>query len=38
MGRRKASTKKIVVKQKRELPSVFKCPFCGHDNTVECKL
>lgn len=36
MGRRKKSTKIIKVKKDSKLATVFKCPFCNHDNVVEC--
>lgn len=38
MGRRKKSTKKIVVKKNSKLDKVFKCPFCNHDKVVECTM
>ncbi|CAM9341018.1 unnamed protein product [Choristocarpus tenellus] len=38
MGRRKKSTKKIVVKKNQKLSTVFKCPFCNHDSVVECTM
>ncbi|CAM9706937.1 unnamed protein product [Ectocarpus sp. 4 AP-2014] len=38
MGRRKKSTKKIVVKKNTTLDKVFKCPFCNHDKVVECTM
>eukprot|EP00904_Undaria_pinnatifida_P001715 jgi/Undpi1/11544/HiC_scaffold_30.g13841.m1 len=38
MGRRKKSTKKIVVKKNNKLDKVFKCPFCNHDKVVECTM
>ncbi|CAN0364996.1 unnamed protein product [Pylaiella littoralis] len=38
MGRRKKSTKKIVIKKNTTLDKVFKCPFCNHDKVVECTM
>ena len=38
MGRRKKSTKKIQTKKKQVVSTVFKCPFCSHDEAVECKM
>ncbi|KAJ0402201.1 hypothetical protein P43SY_008065 [Pythium insidiosum] len=38
MGRRKKSTKKIQTKKKQVVATVFKCPFCSHDDAVECKM
>mmetsp|Transcript_8618 Transcript_8618/g.14613 ORF Transcript_8618/g.14613 Transcript_8618/m.14613 type:complete len:91 (+) Transcript_8618:121-393(+) len=38
MGRRKAALKKTLKKKKPTVPTVFKCPFCHHDDAVECKL
>ena len=38
MGRRKKSTKKIVTRKKQVVSRVFKCPFCSHDESVECKM
>lgn len=38
MGRRKKSTKKIQTRKKQVVSSVFKCPFCSHDEAVECKM
>lgn len=30
--------KRVSTKTKPKLSSTFKCPFCYHDNAVECKL
>ena len=40
MGKRKAKRKapKPVRARLGKLESVFTCPFCHHENTVECKL
>lgn len=38
MGRRKKTTKKISTKKKQVVSTVFKCPFCSHDEAVECKM
>ncbi|CAM9841449.1 unnamed protein product [Chrysoparadoxa australica] len=38
MGRRKSTTKKIKQSKKKAIDKVFKCPFCSHDKTVQCKL
>ncbi|KAF0686608.1 Aste57867_21613 [Aphanomyces stellatus] len=38
MGRRKTSTKKIVTRKKQVVARVFKCPFCSHDDSVQCKM
>lgn len=38
MGRRKKATKKIQTRKKQVVATVFKCPFCSHDDAVECKL
>ncbi|CAM9359527.1 unnamed protein product [Heterosigma akashiwo] len=38
MGRRRAKQKKIKTKKKQVVPTTFKCPFCCHDDVVECKM
>mmetsp|Transcript_4345 Transcript_4345/g.6499 ORF Transcript_4345/g.6499 Transcript_4345/m.6499 type:complete len:86 (-) Transcript_4345:312-569(-) len=38
MGRRKKSTKKMAKKKRPKVPTTFKCPFCCHENVVECKM
>jgi transcription elongation factor Elf1 len=38
MGRRRRATKKIKTKKKKVVATVFKCPFCSHDEAVECKM
>ncbi|TYZ58704.1 hypothetical protein PybrP1_003199 [[Pythium] brassicae (nom. inval.)] len=38
MGRRAKSTKKIQTRKKQVVSTVFKCPFCSHDEAVECKM
>lgn len=38
MGRRAKSTKKIQTRKKQVVLTVFKCPFCSHDEAVECKM
>ena len=38
MGRRRAKAKKVVKKAKPVMMTEFKCPFCNHDGSAECKL
>ena len=38
MGRRKKAAKKVVKKKAASVPKVFKCIFCNHEESVECKL
>lgn len=38
MGRRKKAAKKVVKKKTATVPKIFKCIFCNHDDSVECKL
>jgi hypothetical protein len=40
MGKRKKGRKKPPPKKKipTKVPTVFDCPFCNHEQTVECKL
>ena len=38
MGRRKKAAKKVVKKKAVGVPKVFKCIFCNHEESVECKL
>jgi len=38
MGRRKKSSKKVIKKEKLKVATVFKCPFCAHDQSVECEI
>ena len=38
MGRRKSSSKKVIKKKKPTVPTVFKCLYCGHEKSVECKM
>lgn len=38
MGRRKKAVKKVVKKKKFALSKVFKCIFCNHDQSVQCKM
>ncbi|GBG63319.1 hypothetical protein CBR_g37676 [Chara braunii] len=37
MGKRKSS-KPPPKKAVQKVPTVFSCPFCNHDGSVECKL
>ena len=38
MGRRRKKQKKVVTKKKVFLATKFRCPFCNHDGSVECKM
>ena len=38
MGRRKKSSAKRVTKKQAVVEKIFKCPFCGHDKAVVCKM
>ncbi|XP_072088278.1 transcription elongation factor 1 homolog isoform X3 [Arachis hypogaea] len=39
MGKRKSRKKAAAPKKKREkLETVFSCPFCNHENSVECHI
>ncbi|XP_020973394.1 transcription elongation factor 1 homolog isoform X3 [Arachis ipaensis] len=39
MGKRKSRKKTAAPKKKREkLETVFSCPFCNHENSVECHI
>lgn len=38
MGRRKRAKKIIKATKKAEIAKIFKCPFCAHENAVECKM
>ena len=38
MGRRKKSSAKRVTKKQAVVEKIFKCPFCGHDKSVVCKM
>ena len=38
MGRKGKKAKKVVTKKKQVVNKTFKCPFCGHDGSVEVKL
>lgn len=38
MGKRKRATKPPPKKKRGKLDRVFDCPFCGHEQTVECFL
>mmetsp|Transcript_17394 Transcript_17394/g.21416 ORF Transcript_17394/g.21416 Transcript_17394/m.21416 type:complete len:96 (+) Transcript_17394:291-578(+) len=38
MGRRKRAQKQIKTQKKATVSKVFKCPFCTHEDAVECKM
>lgn len=38
MGKRKRATKPPPKKKMPKLEKVFNCPFCGHENSVECEV
>lgn len=38
MGRRKKATKVVTKKRKMEVPKVFKCLFCNHQDSVDCRM
>ncbi|XP_050371771.1 transcription elongation factor 1 homolog [Argentina anserina] len=39
MGKRKSSAKPAAPKKRMDkLDTVFSCPFCGHGNSVECRI
>ncbi|CAN8076273.1 unnamed protein product [Agarophyton chilense] len=38
MGKRKRATKPPPKKKAAKLEKVFNCPFCGHEESVECKI
>ncbi|KAH8938756.1 hypothetical protein BDL97_16G101400 [Sphagnum fallax] len=38
MGKRKSAAKPPPKKSQEKLATVFSCPFCNHDNSVECRM
>ena len=38
MGGRKSKTKKVLKKKKPTVARQFKCLFCNHEDSVECKI
>lgn len=38
MGKRKSSSKPPPKKRQEKLNTVFSCPFCNHENSVECRM
>ncbi|EFJ27375.1 hypothetical protein SELMODRAFT_84637 [Selaginella moellendorffii] len=39
MGKRKSAKKPQPSRKMQEkLPSVFSCPFCNHESSVECRM
>ncbi|XP_072086259.1 transcription elongation factor 1 homolog isoform X2 [Arachis hypogaea] len=38
MGKRKSSAKPVPKKRMDKLDTVFSCPFCNHDASVECRI
>ncbi|KAH9318952.1 hypothetical protein KI387_020721, partial [Taxus chinensis] len=38
MGKIKKAQKAAPKKKQEKLGTVFGCPFCNHDNSVECKM
>jgi hypothetical protein len=38
MGKRKSSAKAAPKKRMEKLSTVFSCPFCNHENSVECRM
>lgn len=36
MGKRKRATKPAPKKKSAKLPTVFDCPYCGHEKSVDC--
>lgn len=38
MGKRKRATKPPPKKKRGKLDKVFDCPFCGHEQTVDCYI
>lgn len=38
MGKRKRATKPPPKKKAAKLEKIFDCPFCGHEQTVECVI
>jgi transcription elongation factor Elf1 len=38
MGRRKTRKKVVTKKKDTKLPKSFDCPYCHHEQTIECKI
>ncbi|KAK8938848.1 hypothetical protein KSP39_PZI010943 [Platanthera zijinensis] len=38
MGRRKSRVKPAPRKRMAKLDTVFRCPFCNHESSVECRI
>ncbi|KAI5062283.1 hypothetical protein GOP47_0022822 [Adiantum capillus-veneris] len=38
MGKRKSSAKPPPKKKMEKLSTVFSCPFCNHESSVECRM
>ena len=38
MGKRKRATKPPPKKKSAKLEKIFDCPFCGHEQTVDCVI
>ena len=38
MGKRKSAAKPMPKRKPEKLATVFSCPFCNHDNSVECRM
>eukprot|EP01018_Ginkgo_biloba_P019431 Gb_16585 [translate_table: standard] len=38
MGKRKSSAKPPPKKKQEKLNTVFSCPFCNHESSVECRM
>jgi transcription elongation factor Elf1 len=38
MGKRKSAAKPAPKRGQEKLATVFGCPFCNHDNSVECRM
>lgn len=38
MGKRRRAAKKVVKKARPTVAKVFKCIFCNHDGSVNCKI
>ena len=38
MGKRKSAAKPPPKRGQEKLATVFSCPFCNHDNSVECRM
>jgi len=38
MGKRKSSKKPEAKRKQEKLSTVFSCPFCNHESSVECRM